>query len=124
MVPVGHAAIIFLWFLASWWWLQPAESGELNFSLDPEALKSMAKEATYQCGLVLVVTCLLLGALPRIHVRHAIYVSLASVVATFLVMLVAATAHRPITTNGGQLMTIVLTSAAVLLLSGAVIRRS
>ncbi|HKS57570.1 MAG TPA: hypothetical protein VJS12_19895 [Steroidobacteraceae bacterium] len=124
VVPLGHAALIFLWLFASRWWFQPAESGTLSFSIDPEALMGMAKEASYQCGLVLVVTCLLLGALPRIHWRHALYASLALVIATCVVFLGAAYARRPITTNGEHLMTIVLTSAAVLLMSGVLIRRS
>jgi hypothetical protein len=123
IVPVGYAALIFFWFLASWWWVQPAESGTLSFSLDAGTLKSMTREATYQGALVLVVTCLLLPALPRIHLRHAVLVSLASVVATYVVFFAAAYLRRPITTNGGQLMGIVSICGVVLLISGVLIRR-
>jgi hypothetical protein len=123
IVPIGYAALNFFWFLASWWWVQPAESGSLSFSLDVAALKLMAREATYQGGVVLVVTCLLLAALPRIHLGHAVLVSLASVVATYGVFFAAAYLRRPITTNGGQLMSIVSICGVVLLISGVFIRR-
>ena len=124
MVPGGHAALTFFWLLASWWWVQPAEAGALNFSLDPAALKWIAKEAIYQCGIILPVTCLLLAALPRIHLRHAVYISVASAVAAYVVHSAAAYLRRPITTNGEHLMDIVLTYALVLLISGVLIRRS
>jgi hypothetical protein len=124
MVPGGHAALTFFWLLASWWWVQPAEAGALNFSLDPAALKWIAKEAMYQCGVILVVTCLLLAALPRIHLRHAVYISLASAVAAYVVHSAAAYVSRPITTNGEHLMDIVLTFVVVLLIGGVVIRQS
>jgi hypothetical protein len=122
MVPVGHAALLFCWFLVSWWWVQPAES-DFNFSLDPAALTWMAREAVYQCGVVLVVSCLLLAALPRINWHHAIYVSLASAVAVHVVHVTGAHLRGSIT-NGEHFMSLVLTNAAVLLISGAFIRRS
>ena len=124
LVPLGHTAFTFLWLLGRWWWVQPAESGSLNFSIDARALRWIAREAFYQGGVVLVVTCLSLAILPRIHLRHAVYFSLASVFGSCAVELAATYVHRPITTNGEQLMSIVFAYALVLLIGAAFIRRS
>jgi len=124
LAPVGYAALTFLWMLESWWWHQPTQSGSLNFSLDGDALKWMARESPYQGMVVLIVTALLFSILPRIHLRHAACVSLASVVAVNVAYFVAVFVRRPIATNGEQLVAIVVTYAVVLLVSRALIGRS
>jgi hypothetical protein len=124
LAPVGYATLAFLFFLGEWWWQQPTESGSLNFSLDARALRLIFKEALYQGVIVLVITSISLSMLPRIQLRHAVYVSLASLVAMYVVGFAAAWMRTPITTNGGQLMAIVATYAVVLLISAVIIRRS
>jgi hypothetical protein len=76
LAPVGYATLAFLFFLGEWWWQQPTESGSLNFSLDTRALRLIFKEALYQGVIVLVITSISLSMLPRIQLRHAVYVSL------------------------------------------------
>ncbi len=78
----------------------------------------------FQGGVLLVLTGLLLWALPRILVRHAVYVASASVVSRWLVDLAAIYVSGPITNNGERLDRTVVTYAVVLLLSSVVIRRA
>jgi hypothetical protein len=123
VIPVGYAALTFLWMLGRWWWWQPAESGSLSFSLNAGALRFIGKEALYQGGVVLVVTTFSIALLPRIHLGRAFYVSLVSVVAATVASFALIYVRRTIT-NGEQLLCIVLTYVGVLWITGVSIRRS
>lgn len=116
LVPVVYSALTFLWMLAWWWLRQPAKSGSLNFSLDPGALRFIAREALYQGGVVVVVTGFSITLLPRIHWRHAIYVSLASMLAATAANLAVVHIRGQIT-NGEHLLGMILTYVVVLLIT-------
>jgi len=124
-VPVGHAVLTFF-FMTTWWWLEPrpAEAPPANFLLEADSIWWIAKEAIFQGGVLLVPTGLLLWALPRILVRHVVYVAWSSGVSRWLVDLAAIYVSGPVTNNGERLDRTVVTYGVVLLLSSVVIRRA
>jgi len=123
-VSLGHAVLTFL-FMTTWWWFEPrpTEAPPANFLLEADTIWWMAKEAMLQGGVLLVLTGLLLWALPRIQVRHAVYVASVSVVTRWLVDVVAIYVSGPFTNNGERLDRTVVSYGVVLLLSSVVIRK-
>jgi len=123
LVPVGYATLAFLSMLVWWWLQQPAKPDSFNFALDPGALRFYAKEALYQGGVVLVVTGFSIALLPRICLRHAVCIAVTSGVAITAAG-IAAEHVLGRTTNGEQLIGIVLTYVVVLLIAGVFVRGS
>jgi hypothetical protein len=123
-VPFGHATLTFF-FMVAWSRLapRPAEAPPAYWALDAFTAWWMVKDALFQGGILLGIAVVLLWALPRIHLRQAAYVALASAAATFMVDLADAYLRGTIT-NGEYLDRTVVTCALVLLLSGVIIRRS
>src|SRR5688572_27187044 len=70
-VPFGHTVCTFI--LMTMWALLAT-----NFLLQADEILWNIKEAVFQGAVILVITTLILWAVPRILVRHAVYVALAS----------------------------------------------
>ena len=113
-VPLGHAALMFT-LLILWWRPVPRPSGT-------DAIKWAAGEALFQGGVLLLLTILLLWAVPRIRLRHAMYISVASAESRSLVDLAAAYLSGPTTNNGERLDRTIVTYFVVLVLSSVIIR--
>jgi hypothetical protein len=113
-VPLGHAALMFT-VLILWWRPVPRPSGA-------EAIRWAASEALFQGGVLLLLTILLLWAVPRICLRYAMYISVASAVSRSFVDFAAAYLSGPTTNNGERLDRTVVTYFVVLLLSSVIIR--
>lgn len=113
-VPIGHAALTFA-LLVIWWRPVPQPSEE-------DAIVWAAKEALFQGGVLLLLTILVLWALPRILVRHAIYVAVASAVSRSLVDLAGLYLSGPRTNNGERLDRTIATYCVMLLLGSVIIR--
>jgi hypothetical protein len=113
-VPLVHAALTFI-ILVVWWRPVPRPS-------NVEAIRWAASEALFQGGILLLLTILLLWAAPRILLRHAIYVAVASAVSRSLVDLAAIYLSGPRTNNGERLDRTIATFCVVLVLSIVIIR--
>ena len=124
-MPFGHAVLTFI-VMTTWCWLASRSAGvpPASFLLKADAIWWIAKEALFQGGVLLVLTALLLWAVPRILVRHVGYVALVSVASARLVDLAALYVAGPIRNNGERLDRTVVTYVVVLLLSSVVIRRT
>jgi hypothetical protein len=114
VVPLGHAALTFT-LLVIWWRPVPRPS-------EVDAIKWAAGEALFQGGVLFLLTILVLWALPRIFLRHAIYVAVASAVSRGIVDLAALYLTGPSTNNGERLDRTIATYCVVLLLSSVIIR--
>jgi len=112
-VPLGHAALMFT-LLIVWWRPVPRPS-------EVDAIKWAASEALFQGGVLLLLTILLLWVVPRIRLRHAMYVSVASAVSRSFVDLAAVYLSGPSTNNGERLDRTIVTYCVVLLLSSVII---
>lgn len=113
-VPFGHALLMFI-VMSTWWRLAPPAT-------QADSIIWAAKESLFQGGVLLVFTALLLWALPRILVRHAVYIALASTACRNLVDLVAIQIYGPTTNNGERLDRTVASCVVVLLVSSLIIR--
>ena len=114
IVPVGHKVLTFI-LPIMWWRPVPLPS-------QVDTIKWAATEALFQGAVLLLLTGLLLWAVPRILVRHAVYVAVASAASRSLVDLAAIYISGPTTTNGVRLDRTIVTYGLVFLLSGVVIR--
>jgi hypothetical protein len=79
-------------------------------------------EALLQGGILLLLTALLLWAVPRIFVRQSIYIAVTSAACRGLVDLVAEYLSGPVTNNGDRLDRTVATYCVVVLVSALIIR--
>jgi hypothetical protein len=113
-VPLGHAALTFI-VLVVWWRPVPRPS-------EVDAIGWAAREALFQGGVLLLLTILLLWVVPRIFVRHAVYVAVASTLSRSFVDLAAFYLSGPRTNNGERLDRTIATYCVVLLLSSVIIR--
>lgn len=114
LVPLGHTVLTFVLLLI--WWRpvpQPSEADTIMWAVE---------EALFQGGVLLLLTAVLLWAVPRIFMRHVVYVAMASAVSRSLVDLVGIFVSGPTTNNGERLDSTIVTYAVVFLLSSVIIR--
>lgn len=124
-VPFGHALLAFAFMVASLWCAPRSEDAPLsNLLRDKDSLLWIAKEALFQGGVLLVLTSILLWAVPRIYPRHATYIAVTSAVSWYLVELAASYISGPTSNNGERLDRTVVTYIVVLILCSVIIRRT
>lgn len=104
-------------------WALPYEGFSASRLFDVEAARAIFAEALFQGGVQLLMTVAVLWALPRILVRHAVYIAVASVIFRFVVSSVEAQLLGPMQTNGEHLQSVAATYVVVLVVCSIIVRR-